>query len=118
MKLTRTFRPGPASKSVASEHRASTIHVLSDGLATCSVCRKEELQEQLWEISVNIVKHHLSPEVLGQYGAAFTAGSTGQQRDEATDQSANQQEECSEEPSGQQSLPGQPTDTHSVEASA
>ena len=32
--------------------------------------RDEQLQEQLWEISVKAVREHLSPEILEQYGSA------------------------------------------------
>ena len=31
--------------------------------------RNVQLQEQLWEISINIVKDHLTPDVMSKYGA-------------------------------------------------
>ena len=32
--------------------------------------RDEQLQEQLWEISIEAVREHLSPGILEQYGSA------------------------------------------------
>ena len=77
------------------------------------LCRNEELQEQLWEIGVNIVKDYLSPEVLRQYGAALTAGSTGQQqKDEATADQSPPEEETAQEGEGAGQVQGEPTDIH------
>ena len=42
--------------------------------------RDQQLQEQLWEISVNIVKDYLTPEVLEKYGSA--ENSQSQERDQ------------------------------------
>ena len=42
-------------------------------------CRNEAFQEQLWEISCNMLKDYLSPDILREYGPSETE----QQRGEA-----------------------------------
>lgn len=71
---------------------------------TCSVCvrvvsdpqpvtggvylhRNKQIQEQLWEISVNIVKDFLSPEVLEKYGPRFEVV-------DAPEEPADEEEQC------------------------
>lgn len=61
-------------------------------LLTCDKfnCRSEQFQEQLWDISCNLLKGYLSPDIWREYGPSETE----QQREEAA---ANGQEE---EPQG------------------
>ena len=48
-----------------------------------SPSRDEANQEQLWEISINIVKDYLSPEVLERYGTALPTGAPSEQADQS-----------------------------------
>ena len=71
---------------------------------TISFCRNESSQEQLWEMSIDAVKDHLSPEVLERYklppqqpsqeqitaapGTAETAGSGTPEQQDAAEETA------------------------------
>ena len=44
------------------------------------------MQEQLWDISINIVKDYLSPEVLEKYGPARQHGIPSEQADNSHEQ--------------------------------
>ena len=48
-----------------------------------SPSRDEAQQEQLWEISINIVKDYLSPEVFEKYGATLATGAPSEQADQS-----------------------------------
>ena len=50
-------------------------------LALYCLLRQERAQEQLWEISINIVKDYLSPEVLDKYGHTSGPSELPQQTD-------------------------------------
>ena len=63
-----------------------------------SPSRDEANQEQLWEISINIVKDYLSPEVLERYGTALPTGAPSEQADQ------------SGEHNGQSSVPAEKAD--------
>ena len=45
------------------------------------LCRDQQLQQQLWEISVNIVKDYLTPEVLEKYGCPENSQSREQDQE-------------------------------------
>ena len=48
--------------------------------------RNETAQEQLWDISINIVKDYLSPEVLEKYGPVQQLGIPSEQADNSREQ--------------------------------
>ena len=50
-----------------------------------SPSRDEAQQEQLWEISINIVKDYLSPEVFEKYGATLPTSAPSEQADRSNE---------------------------------
>ena len=70
-----------------------------------SPSRDEAQQEQLWEISINIVKDYLSPEVLERYGATLPTGAPSEQADQSGEHNGQ-----SGEHNGQSSVPAERAD--------
>ena len=64
-------------------YKSLMMQSLNSPLTMFSPSRDEAQQEQLWEISINIVKDYLSPEVFEKYGATLATGAPSEQADQS-----------------------------------
>ena len=74
-------------------------------LPPCTVPRDESQQEQLWEISINMIKEFLTPELLERYGGRLSiqqGGETGAEQGQETSAS----EQVSTEAAAAPTTPG------------
>ena len=87
---------------------SSCIYTCSSFLCFTSLYRNAELQEQLWEISINIVKDWITPEILEKYGSRidFT-------KPKVEGESTQDQEETGETPPTD--LPSDPPPSEDIE---
>ena len=77
---------------------APVYSIIISDLSLC-VFRDEKQQEQLWEISINMIKEFMTPEVLQQYGPALPVSSQEEQQEGSQ---SNEQRTSEQEPSGEQ----------------
>ena len=89
-------------------YKSLMMQSLNSPLTMFSPSRDEAQQEQLWEISINIVKDYLSPEVFEKYGATLPAGAPSEQADQSGPSS--EQADQSGPPSEQADQSGPPSE--------
>ena len=89
-------------------YKSLMMQSLNSPLTMFSPSRDEAQQEQLWEISINIVKDYLSPEVFEKYGATLATGVPSEQTDQSGPSS--EQADQSGPPSEQADQSGPPSE--------
>ena len=63
----RPSNPAPLARYVIAPLQ---VRIAGESIGSFALLRDEAAQEQLWEISINIVKNYLSPDVFDKYGQA------------------------------------------------